>query len=288
MRNFCNNICTCRRYKNKISPSCQRNVAVLENRGISFIGPEAGFQACGENGTGRMAEPFDIVNSIEQFFIPQILKGKKILLTAGPTVEQIDPVRYISNFSSGKMGYAIADMAQKMGAEVTLITGPVHLPEVKCSKIVSVKSACEMRDAVMNHIENIHIYIGAAAVADYRVETPFENKLKKKNHELTINLTRNPDILNEVSSLHKVPVIVGFSAETNDLEENAKIKLINKKIDIIAANLVGENIGFNSENNELLLLTKNGNKQKLAYKSKKMIAYELLTFINNYYGARRI
>ncbi|HBM14742.1 MAG TPA: bifunctional phosphopantothenoylcysteine decarboxylase/phosphopantothenate--cysteine ligase CoaBC [Lentisphaeria bacterium] len=266
----------------------QENIATFIKRGITLVGPDSGFQACGESGLGRMSEPSEIVDSIEHFFIPQLLKGKRIMITAGPTVEQIDPVRYISNFSSGKMGYAIADIAQKMGADVTLVSGPVHIPEVKSAKIIKIKTALEMYEAVMNNIEKIDVYISAAAVADYRVENPYKNKIKKLNENITLDMIKNQDILSAVSNIHKVPLIVGFSAETENLENNARAKLLSKKIDIIAANLVGENIGFNSENNELLLLAKNGIMQKLNYKSKKKLAYELLSFVFSYYDGEQL
>lgn len=265
------------------NPATQENVSKLLNRGVKIIGPNSGFQACGEIGNGRMSEPKEIVESIEPFFLPQILKNKKIMITAGPTIEPIDPARYISNYSSGKMGYAIADIAQKMGAVVTLVSGHVHLEPIQGINLIKVKTANEMYNAVMDNIENIDIFIGSAAVADYRLDQPFVEKLKKSEDSLTLKLVKNPDILNSVSKLNKVPVVVGFSAETTNLEENALMKLNAKKIDIIAGNLVGENKGFNSEENELILMTKNGVKVKLDSKPKKMLAKELLLFISDYH-----
>lgn len=265
------------------NPATQENISTLLKRGVKLIGPDSGFQACGEIGNGRMSEPKEIIESIETFFLPQILKNMKIMITAGPTIEPIDPARYISNYSSGKMGYSIADMAQKMGADVTLVSGPVHLEPLLGIKLIKVKTANEMFNAVMDNIDDIDIFIGAAAVADYRLDQPFAEKLKKSEDSLTLKLVKNPDILSSVSKLNKVPVVVGFSAETNNLEENAAIKLNAKKIDIIAGNIVGENKGFNSEDNELTLLTKNGVKAKLDSKPKKMLARELLLFIHSYY-----
>lgn len=261
----------------------QENVLKLLKRGVKLIGPNSGFQACGEIGDGRMSEPKEIVEAIETFFLPQILKNKKIMVTAGPTIEPIDPARYISNYSSGKMGYSIAEMALKMGADVTLVSGPVHLKPLHGINLIKVKTAREMFNAVIDNIEDVDIFIGAAAVADYRLDRPFTEKLKKSEDSLTLKFVKNPDILSSVSTLNKVPVVVGFSAETNNLEENATIKLSSKKIDIIAGNLVGENKGFNSEENELILLTKNGIKVKLDSKPKKMLARELLLFIQAYY-----
>jgi len=265
------------------NPATQENISKLLNRGVKLIGPNSGFQACGEIGNGRMSEPKEIIEAIEIFFLPQIFKDKKIMITAGPTIEPIDPARYISNYSSGKMGYAIADIAQKMGAVVTLVSGPVHLEPIQGLNLIKVKTANEMYHAVKDNIEGIDIFIGAAAVADYRLEQPFTEKIKKSEDSLTLKLVKNPDIISSVSKLNNVPVVVGFSAETTNLEENALMKLNAKKIDIIAGNLVGENKGFNSEENELILLTKNGAKVKLGLKPKKMLAKELLFFVCDYY-----
>ncbi len=265
------------------NPATQENISKLLNRGVKLIGPNSGFQACGEIGNGRMSEPKEIIEAIEIFFLPQIFKDKKIMITAGPTIEPIDPARYISNYSSGKMGYAIADIAQKMGAVVTLVSGPVHLEPIQGLNLIKVKTANEMYHAVKDNIEGIDIFIGAAAVADYRLEQPFTEKIKKSEDSLTLKLVKNPDIISSVSKLNNVPVVVGFSAETTNLEENALMKLNAKKIDIIAGNLVGENKGFNSEENELILLTKNGAKVKLGSKPKKMLAKELLFFVCDYY-----
>ncbi len=265
------------------NPATQENVSTLLKRGMKLVGPDSGVQACGEIGKGRMTEPKEILEAVEMMFMPQIFKGKKIMVTAGPTIEPIDPARYISNYSSGKMGYAIADAAMNMGADVTLISGPVHLSAPQGVRLMKVKTAGEMYDAVMDTIECFDIFIGAAAVADYRMDKPYLEKIKKGEDCLTLRLTKNPDILASVSNLNKVPVVVGFSAETSNLEENARIKLNAKKIDIVAGNLVGEKRGFNTEDNELILLTKKGKKAMLASKPKKMIAEELLLFISDYY-----
>lgn len=256
----------------------QANVKQLINGGIKLFGPASGVQACGDDGAGRMLEPNEILDLVNHVFVTPLLKGKKIIITAGPTVEAIDPVRFISNRSSGKMGYAIAQAAVDHGAEVTLISGPTNLTPPKVN-LITVTTANEMYDAVMQNIECVDIFIAAAAVADYRPENNHPSKLKRNEASLTLKLVPNPDILASVTALSNPPITVGFAAETDNLINNAQHKLITKKVDILAANLVGENIGFDRDYNSLELFTKNGAHIKLSEKNKLSLAYELIEFI---------
>lgn len=216
--------------------STQNNAQVLMQKGIHLWGPAEGDQACGEVGPGRMLEPLEIVDRLEKLFSNNLLSGKKILLTAGPTQEFIDPVRYISNASSGKMGYALAEAAQEAGAAVTLISGPVHLNKPDRVRIVNVVTAEEMLNAVMHNIQDCDLFISVAAVADYRCKNPSAHKLKKSTETLTLELEKNPDIVTAVASLSKRPFVVGFAAETDDLVNKAREKLKNKNLDMIIAN----------------------------------------------------
>src|SRR5690606_21046792 len=195
------------------SPPTQRNVVLVRDDGVTVFGPATGEQACGEVGMGRMLEPEELLERLEGFFVPKVLAGRKVVMTAGPTFEAIDPVRGITNISSGKMGYALARACAQAGAEVVLVSGPVNLPvpaEVRC---VPVASALQMRAAVFDALPGAHVFIGVAAVADYRPLATAEHKLKKTSDTLTVTLTPNPDILAEVAARDDAPFCVGFAAE---------------------------------------------------------------------------
>ena len=233
------------------SPATQRNIQQLVADGVTILGPVNGTQACGEEGMGRMLEPTELARAALTFFQPKLLSGVKVLLTAGPTYEAIDAVRGITNRSSGKMGYAIAQAALELGAEVTLISGPTALSSPHGAALVNVTSAAEMFEAVKQHVADADIFIAVAAVADYRVAQPTEQKIKKSTGGLTLELLPNPDILGYVTGLPKPPFCVGFAAESHNLHEYAKTKRKTKKIPLLAANLVQQAIG--ADDNELIL-----------------------------------
>jgi phosphopantothenoylcysteine decarboxylase/phosphopantothenate--cysteine ligase len=239
------------------------NVETLRSRGVRLLGPGSGDQACGEVGEGRMLEPAELAAFLDTGAPgagqSQELAGLGVLITAGPTREAIDPVRYISNHSSGKMGYAVAAAARAAGASVILVSGPSDLPAPTGVERVCVESADEMRDAVLSRVEGCDIFISAAAVADYRPAVRAEQKIKKKEGSLEIALVRNVDILAEVAAGDRPPFTVGFAAETERLEAHAREKLARKKLDMIAANPVGgENIGFGVDTNRLRVFWKDG------------------------------
>jgi phosphopantothenoylcysteine decarboxylase/phosphopantothenate--cysteine ligase len=260
----------------------QENLSTLRRRGMLIWGPASGEQACGDVGLGRMLEPMDLVARCEQYFQPKALQGKSILITAGPTQEAIDPVRYISNHSSGKMGYALANVAQKMGARVTLVSGPVALTPPQGVETLSVKSADEMLDVVMANVTQHDIFIGCAAVADYKPANIAEQKIKKMaDHEvMNITMVKNPDIIATVAKLDEGrPFTVGFAAETQDVESYAKGKLANKNLDMICANDVSDTtIGFNSNDNAITLYWPDGS-LPLGTASKSALAHEILSEI---------
>lgn len=239
-------------------PATQANAKLLHERGVIFVGPEEGAQACGEQGLGRVSEVEQIMSALRLYNVHRLLAGKKVLVTAGPTREPMDPVRYISNYSSGKMGYAIAEAAAMAGAQVTLISGPSALQASANIKRILVESAQEMLDAVMQEMPTDGIFIGTAAVADYRVESPASEKMKKKNQdEMTLKLIKNPDILSRVADSARASCVVGFAAETTDVVHYATEKLQRKKLDMIVANSVGKGLGFDSEVNQVTVITKN-------------------------------
>jgi phosphopantothenoylcysteine decarboxylase / phosphopantothenate---cysteine ligase len=261
----------------------QHNLQALQQRGVKVFGPASGAQACGETGEGRMQEPQQLVEQLSQIFQTGALQGHKVLITAGPTFEAIDPVRYIGNRSSGKMGYALAQAAMEAGAQVTLISGPVSLPTPERINCIQVESATDMHTAVMQHIASQSIFIGCAAVADYRPATVSTKKIKKNESTLSIDLVKNPDILADVAALKKPPFCVGFAAETDKLEQYAQQKMKSKKIQIIAANNVADkNIGFNSDYNALQVFWPGGNIQ-LEQASKSHIARQLIALIAQHY-----
>lgn len=225
----------------------QRNAVTLRADGVQIVGPASGGQACGEMGMGRMTEPADIASDVQVFFSAGkrsgSLAGKRVLVTAGPTEEPIDPVRVITNTSSGKMGYAVASAARDAGAEVKLISGPVSLPTPAGVSRVDVRTAREMFDAVKKDVKHADVFISVAAVADYRVKKTAAQKIKKVNGHLSLELEQNPDILAWVAGLPKPPFCVGFAAESENLAKNAKAKLAKKKLPLIAANLAQETFG---------------------------------------------
>lgn len=239
------------------NPITQDNLKALQNYGFKVISPETGFQACGATGPGRMAEPEHIVDYLVRQLNYKPLAGKKVVITAGPTKEAIDPVRFISNHSSGKMGYAIADAASNLGAEVVLISGPVRIPAPTSVKLVNVISAEDMLSATESHIPHCDIFISCAAVADFRCKNISEQKIKKTGDtdSMTIELVKNPDILSTVGHLSNRPgLVVGFAAETQNVEENALKKLKSKNADMIIANNVSDkSVGFNSDNNSITI-----------------------------------
>ena len=261
-------------------PVTQNNLNILSQRDLYFIGPASGEQACGDVGDGRMEEPLNIFNFIKNKVINNKLQNIKITITAGPTREQIDPVRYISNNSSGKMGYALADAAIEEGAEVILISGPVSLRSNPKAKLISINSADELLNEAYKAMESSDIFISCAAVADYKPLNSHDNKIKKNKDEmLDITLTKNPDILSSISKKYPDKFIVGFAAETENVEDNAKDKLINKKLNMIIANDVSDtSIGFDSDNNEVMIITQN--KSILAKKDSKLnIARNIIDLI---------
>ncbi|QEH09603.1 bifunctional phosphopantothenoylcysteine decarboxylase/phosphopantothenate--cysteine ligase CoaBC [Histophilus somni] len=257
----------------------QQNLAQLMARGVQFIGPNSGEQACGDVGIGRMSEPFEIFTALCQSFLhTQDLLDVSVVITAGPTREAIDPVRYISNHSSGKMGFAIAEAFAQRGAKVTLISGPVNLATPHNVQRINVVSAQEMYQHAIQSAEQNQIFIGCAAVADYRVEQIAEQKIKKipGNDEMVLKLVKNPDILATVANLmENRPFVVGFAAETQNVEQYAKDKLQRKNLDMICANDVSGGQVFNSEQNELQLFWQNG-QERLALKHKSDLAKQLV------------
>ncbi|HXU94666.1 MAG TPA: bifunctional phosphopantothenoylcysteine decarboxylase/phosphopantothenate--cysteine ligase CoaBC [Gallionella sp.] len=234
----------------------QRNLAQLQADGVQVLGPVSGIQACGEEGMGRMLEAEQLARDVAAFFQPKILAGTRMLITAGPTYEAIDAVRGITNRSSGKMGYAIAQAALELGAEVTLVSGPTSLAKPHRAHVVNVESAAQMFDAVKQHVADCDIFVGVAAVADYRVAQPSEQKIKKSARTLTLELVPNPDILAHVADLANPPFCVGFAAESENLAEHAEQKRRAKKLPLLVGNLAQQAIG--SDDNELVLFDDQG------------------------------
>ena len=263
-------------------PTVQANVETLRARGVEIIEPDSGLLACGDEGAGRLPDVPVIVERVRAHFGTRDLEGKSVLVTAGPTREPIDPVRYISNRSSGKMGYALAEAARRRGANVTLVSGPTALAEPPV-KVVRVTTAAEMRDAVLAAPHDI--VIKAAAVADFAPVDVAAQKIKKQPdvNELTISLRKTPDILGELGSLSPRPFIVAFAAETNAVEENAREKLVRKGADLIVANDVADtSIGFDSDENEVLVIAKDGTTTRIARAAKSVIANRILDLVVAY------
>jgi phosphopantothenoylcysteine decarboxylase/phosphopantothenate--cysteine ligase len=245
------------------NPATAANREVLEDRGIHIVGPGIGSQACGETGAGRMLEPDAIAAAVFNLMGGKgegLLEGRKVVVTAGPTREPIDPVRYISNRSSGKMGYAVASAAAAQGAEVVLISGPVNLPEPHGIEVINVGSADEMYAATHDVVGDADIFIAAAAVADYRPATVVGKKIKKNDEKMSIDLVRCPDILASVAALDDAPFTMGFAAETDNLVEYARGKLKKKKLNMIVANRVGRDCGFDRDDNAATVLWNGGEK----------------------------
>ena len=258
----------------------QKNLETLKLKDVLFIGPDSGEQACGDVGEGRMSEPDFIALQIAKSFTSSVFNGKKILITAGPTKEAIDPVRYLTNNSSGKMGYALAEIAYLSGAEVNLISGPVNIKPIEGVKLININTADEMLNEVKALITNTDIFIGCAAVADFKPIDFHKSKIKKDhNDEMSLKLIKNPDILQYASDHMKEKLVIGFSAETDNVIENAKIKLLKKNLNMIICNDVSnKEIGFDSDDNEVHLIT-HDDVVKLTKTSKLKIAKQIIKSI---------
>ncbi|MEO8466956.1 MAG: bifunctional phosphopantothenoylcysteine decarboxylase/phosphopantothenate--cysteine ligase CoaBC [Gammaproteobacteria bacterium] len=272
------------------NPAVQANRGLLESRGIRFLGPAAGDQACGETGPGRMLEPTEIAAALLD--LPgklrlQSLAGLKVVITAGPTREPIDPVRYITNRSSGKMGFAVAAAVREAGGNVVLVSGPVALPTPVNVKRIDVETAEQMFERVHVEIAGAHLFIACAAVADYRPQTASLQKIKRSAAEIDLPLVRSPDTLASVAALPNAPFTVGFAAETNDIATHAREKLEKKRIDMIAANRVGPDCGFDRETNALTVYWPGGGEAALGDGSKPMLARRLVDLIAERYRAAR-
>lgn len=270
----------------------QSNCKTLRQRGYLQFGPASGLQACGEMGEGRLLEVPELIDKLANCFESGALQALNVMITAGPTFEPIDPVRFLGNRSSGRMGFALAEAAREAGASVTLVTGPSHLVTPGSVNRIDVETADQMHDAVFEHINNCDIFIAAAAVADYKPTTTHEQKLKKDNDSLTLQLERNKDILSDVAHSTVHPFVVGFAAETEQLEKNALEKLQRKNLDMIAANQVGkdpdkkQDIGFNSEYNALQVFWAEG-KTSLELSRKDALARQLIQLIASRYQQKK-
>lgn len=264
-------------YKN---PILQRNINILKELGYNFVNPESGRLACGDIGEGKLASSEIIVNTVIDLLNnrDKDLQGKKIMITAGPTVESIDPVRYLTNRSTGKMGYAIAKMAADRGADVTLVSGPTNItPPANLKKLIKIQSAEEMYSAIIDNFDENQVIIKSAAVADYKPKTYSDKKIKKSNDDLVIELDRNKDIAYELGKIKKDKILVGFAAETNDLIENAKGKVNKKNLDFIVANdLTEEGAGFGTDTNIVKIIDKEGNISKYPQMKKDEVANVIL------------
>ncbi|MDH5617347.1 MAG: bifunctional phosphopantothenoylcysteine decarboxylase/phosphopantothenate--cysteine ligase CoaBC [Gammaproteobacteria bacterium] len=271
------------------NPATQANRKVLEERGIHILGPGVGSQACGETGAGRMLEPDTIAAAVFDLAGGKgegLLTGKKVVITAGPTREPIDPVRYISNRSSGKMGYAMARAAAAQGAEVLLISGPVNLPEPPGIEVRHVLSAQDMYEATHECIGDADVFIAAAAVADYRPADIRKQKIKKNDERMSIDLVRCPDILASVAALDAGPFTVGFAAETEEVDDYARSKLEKKHLDMIIANRVGNDCGFDRDDNSVNVLWADG-EQRFPQARKSDLARDLIDLVaRRFYAAR--
>lgn len=266
------------------NPATQDNVACLVRRSIHMFGPAQGAQACGEVGPGRMLEPVELAQRLGSLFATGALAGRRVLVTAGPTREAVDPVRFISNRSSGKMGYAVAAAAAEAGACVTLVSGPVALPGPHGVRRVMVESAVDMQRVVMDSVADCDIFVGAAAVADYRPSVAADHKLKKKAAAMQLQLQRNPDILAQVAALPRPPFTVGFAAESERLAEHADGKRRAKHLDMIAANWINRpGTGFDGDDNALLVLWEGGSRD-LPHGPKTRLARELVDLVAQRYA----
>ena len=270
------------------NPATSTNVALLEDRGVTILGPGEGDQACGETGPGRMLEPEQLAElTLSRFSTNRVLAGQRVVVSAGPTRERLDPVRFISNRSSGKMGYAVAQAARDAGATVVLVSGPVGIDPPPGVEFVAVESAQQMYDAVHRALAAADIYIGAAAVADYQAPAVAAQKIKKSSDKMQLELVRAPDILASVAALTSGrPFVVGFAAETENVEENARVKLVRKRVDMIAANRVGDGIAFDCDDNALLVLWAGG-REEIASCGKRELARRLVALIAEVRGLRK-
>lgn len=262
------------------NPILQRNITILKELGYNFVDPESGRLACGDVGEGKLAQPEVIVNEVVNLLTDEEkdLQGQKIMITAGPTVESIDPVRYLTNRSTGKMGYAIAKQAANRGAEVTLVSGPTNIaPPSNIKKLIKIESAKDMYNAIIENFDDNQVIIKSAAVADYKPKTYSDKKIKKNDDDLVIKLDRNKDIAYELGKIKKDKILVGFAAETNDLIENAKRKVEKKNLDFIVANdLTEEGAGFGTDTNIVKIIDKEGNINKYPQMKKDEVANVIL------------
>jgi len=279
-------ICPAMNNKMWTNPATQDNLQTLRKRAVQVLGPASGEQACGEQGEGRLLEPADIVNELAHLAVPKELTGKRVVITAGPTHEPIDPVRYIGNRSSGKMGFAVAKAAAEAGAEVYLVAGPVHVTTPTGVNRLDVKTAQQMHDAVMENMMECDIFIACAAVADYQPEQLETRKIKKTEQDnLQLKLVPTIDIVSAVAKQDIKPFVVGFAAETDDVTAYAQDKLERKSLDMIAANQVGDGIGFAVDENALQVFWPKGS-QTLPLATKSQLARDLMTLIIEQYNAK--
>ncbi|AVZ78592.1 bifunctional phosphopantothenoylcysteine decarboxylase/phosphopantothenate--cysteine ligase CoaBC [Zoogloeaceae bacteirum Par-f-2] len=254
-------------------PATRRNLAQLQADGVAIFGPGEGDQACGETGLGRMLEPEEVLEAVVAYFAPKLLAGRKVVITAGPTFEPIDPVRGITNTSSGKMGYALARACVRAGAEVVLVSGPVSLPVPPGVRRVAVQSALQMRDAVLAEVPGAAVFIAVAAVADYRPAQTAEHKIKKSGEPMQLRLTPNPDILAEVAALPQPPFCVGFAAESRELDAYAAAKRAAKRVPLLVGNLVQDGLG--GDDNEVVLYDDRG-RHPLGRATKTELAWRIV------------
>lgn len=270
-----------------LSPATQENVRILTERGVKFLGPASGTQACGDVGEGRMVEPEVISAAVLKLISMQahdqsVWSHKKILITAGPTREPIDPIRFISNRSTGKMGYALAEAAAALGADVILIAGPTALPDPVGVCVTKVMTAQEMHQAVFTCVNEADVFIGAAAVANYQMANVANQKMKSGDDSWSLEMVKTPDIIAEVAALKEYrPFIVGFSAETHDLLAHAKEKLQRKNLDVIIANHISDKKGMGSDTNAVTILYKKGEPDELPETSKQLLARQILTLLQS-------
>ncbi len=259
------------------SQAVQRNLSLLEKDGHVILKPDSGDLACGVTGPGRLPDPEQILEGLIKVMCPQDLSGKRVMVTAGPTQEPMDPVRFLSNPSSGKMGYAIARAAQRRGALVTLISGPTSLQDPSDVKVIRIQTAAQMASAVFEHFEAVDIIVKSAAVSDYRPKESTAEKMKKEKNEMVLNLVRNQDILAEIGQRKGDRFLVGFAAETEALDQNATKKLRKKNLDMIVGNIVkGEDSAFGSDTNRVSLYYRDGNQEALPMMDKEGLANRLL------------
>lgn len=268
----------------------QKNVQILRKQQIQILGPAEGNQACGEIGPGRLLEPVDLVKEVSAKFATGALAGLRVMITAGPTQEAIDPVRYLTNASSGKMGYALAEAAFEAGAEVILVSGPVHLTSTVFAqtdqvKLIPVVTAQEMYEAVLRQVKHCDIFLSVAAVADYRCKKIAAQKIHKEAATFSLELERTPDVVAEVAKLKKKPFIVGFAAETDNLLERAEAKKKRKGMDVIIANRVGQGLGFNEDENAVTVLW-GEQKKNFARTSKQKLARQLVAWLGKIYKGK--